>query len=636
MTDNHLAELERKAALADELVAILSAEAWSANERIVYAGVRRITADGRREAGWLIKQVPMWKLVKHIGLPARTCRDTLKKLKNAGEVDIEVERPKGSDYDAAITTVMVKEYLPKVFAPLPATENGKSARRRAVEYRARKNQLEAIVSELACPKCGVIGCLHVTIGAECSECKTVLTQEELEARLGVDVLEKVDLRGKLRAAKGKYTPAQARVSTPFDEGGTDYDDGITHVANFATPPKSNGIIEPLALMDDHVANFAARSERALPDISIYAACIATTEEAPSAGSVPSVLSASNLKPSRSASSNCTLDIPDLSSDEILTQADTLQWFAEQGGDRFTLAEHRGKAVKERDWPNNPHSLDEAYAHLAQGGNTGWAGSGELVLLDADFNAASFATTFAQRPPIVFRRDAWPERGKIVVRCSDPENLNSMKLKLSPEHKKPVFEVLAKGSQGIIAGIHQTGATICLWKGEIPTMSAAEIHAHCIAWLDETYPASEYPDATWRKQPMQREFKASPATVEVAAGEVDKLSYSTQVEQAIAWFNSDANNQSAAMNFAQQAFKGRGNYIALRPDDRTPSAFRFSDDAFIDYGEFAQGQGGRNGVTDCFELHCIAHPEKDKRRHCFEVVNQWRASLGAKQLPDARK
>lgn len=627
MTDNHLSELTR----------IITASHWPANARTVIANLFLLAAPAEHGSEWRKLDMRLKDFAKIVGVNERTCSETLKQVPDIADVHVEriavdrfgVEIPanalnfKDGDKWVSTTTLAIVAKLPDELPALGRSKNQERACEASAssrrEFAEIKTKLDNLLSGVACPHCNEVGQLHGEINATCGACGSILDESELA--LLVD---------------GEEMPAK-----PESEKFSVSDEATERRLKLR---KLQGIETPTVVDDDFVPEREAGVSIS-PKLKSFQDTFSGTEKfsvsgekAPSAGHTASVLSDANLKLASDASSNETLELPSLADDAILTGDETLAWFENHGGDHFTHCEKRGKRPFEAGWPDNLHTLEEAQAHLAHGGNVGWEGSGELVQLDTDFNAASFVQSFAQRPPIVFRRDACPERCKVVVKVSDPENLKSVKHKLSSEDRKPVFEVLASRHQGVIAGVHESGATICLWTGDIPTMSAAEIEAHYTRWLDETYPADKYPNASWRAKKFNTpKPNQQPAVIESAnAHEVNKLSYSIQIEQAIAWFNCDPKNQDAAMSFAQQAFNGRGNYIALRPDDKTPSAYLFSNDAFIDYGEFANGAGGRNGVTDVFELHCMKHPEKQKRQHVFEVVNAWRASIGANAIPDVRK
>ena len=63
----------------------------------------------------------------------------------------------------------------------------------------------------------------------------------------------------------------------------------------------------------------------------------------------------------------------------------LRWLAEQGA-KFALPEGRSKNKFELDWPNKPHTLDEAIAHSDGGGNVGLLTgkhSANIIAIDRD-------------------------------------------------------------------------------------------------------------------------------------------------------------------------------------------------------------------------------------------------------------
>ena len=147
-----------------------------------------------------------------------------------------------------------------------------------------------------------------------------------------------------------------------------------------------------------------------------------------------------------------------------------------------------------------HTLDEARVHLANGGNIGLLGGLGPVALDVDERFEQFVLhdERLRYASIVFRDNALPGRGKVMVVCRDPQNLKSRKLKADPRVKDapPVAEILSGGAQAIVAVIHAPGATIKLWRRETVMMTAVEIDELVDAWMD-----AQYPD--WRtSQPLR--------------------------------------------------------------------------------------------------------------------------------------
>lgn len=540
--------------LVEELRGIITAPKWTPTERNAFAYLRMYApaVDG----DWRPMNVSICDLAKRLGISDKTARDTLTKFEDAGLVSIHIAR---TAIDNAGNRISAK----------------------AMNLKAGdKWQVDTTIAIAAKLPDALPALAHSDNQRRTRKANTERQREFAEIKAKLNSL----LSSATCPHCGEAGHLHGEISATCGACGTHIDAG--ELADMIASEADSDDVEIISTMT---------SGKFLPDIDYEGEKFSTmTTEALSGGRAPSVLA-----------------LPDLTDDAILTQADTLRWFAAQAGNNFTHCEKRGKAVKEVGWPDNPHTLEEAQAHLAKGGNAGWSSS-EMPLLDVDFGAASFVSSFPNRPPVSFRRDAWPDRCKVVVRCSDPENLKSAKWKLSPEDRKPVLEILAKRAQGVIAGTHQSGATICLWTGEILTMSAAEIQAHCIAWLDATYPASQYPNASWR---TATQLSASSVAIAKPAGD--------QLKSAIVWWCQQSQNVAAVDALVKNRAKGK--YVAVRAE-RTPST-RVT-------GEFAGRRTwrdyGSNETLDDFEIYCRLNGI-DKRAHKWQIVNQWREAQGLRPL-----
>ena len=108
------------------------------------------------------------------------------------------------------------------------------------------------------------------------------------------------------------------------------------------------------------------------------------------------------------------------------------------------------------WPDHPHTLREALAHLKRGGNVGiLSGAGGLAIIDLDEHAGEFlrAHPVLASAPLIFRRDA-PERVKIVIRLEGEAG----DYFAAPADARRKVEYFAGGHHGIVAGKHASGAT----------------------------------------------------------------------------------------------------------------------------------------------------------------------------------
>ena len=116
---------------------------------------------------------------------------------------------------------------------------------------------------------------------------------------------------------------------------------------------------------------------------------------------------------------------------------------------------KGKEPIGLNWQKKPRTLAEAYEHLRKGrGNVGILGgdpSNNLIVLDFDGTAAEALAAWPElgQSIRIFRENA-PDRLKVIVHVVGD---------LPPSAKRPQMEVLATGRQGVIAGVHFTGARV---------------------------------------------------------------------------------------------------------------------------------------------------------------------------------
>lgn len=127
----------------------------------------------------------------------------------------------------------------------------------------------------------------------------------------------------------------------------------------------------------------------------------------------------------------------------------LRWLAEQGA-KFALPEGRSKNKFELDWPNKPHTLDEAIAHSDGGGNVGLLTgkhSANIIAIDRDVHfgeTCALLGDFALTVKIV--RDNAPERGKFLFRVVNGDVPPTVSWKERPEDKHPSCELLGDNGQ----------------------------------------------------------------------------------------------------------------------------------------------------------------------------------------------
>jgi hypothetical protein len=291
----------------------------------------------------------------------------------------------------------------------------------------------------------------------------------------------------------------------------------------------------------------------------------------------------------------------------LTGAEAVEYLARAGA-AFTFAEARGKKAIGAGWPDNPHTLREALAHLKRDGNVGiLSGAGGLAVIDLDAHAGDF---LRQHPalagaPLVFRRDA-PERVKILIRLAGEAGEHFA----AGDDARRKVEYLAGRHHGIVAGTHASGAAIEIRPGEMPTMSAAEARAICERWADAPPPVIEPPART-------------PATPRSATGSAAEGNIG---RDAVAWFNADAGCRREVDALLSKLPRS-GKYYAIRPDDRHPSATWGKCDAsrrlMRDHGRVSAA----DATLDDFELWTRLEHNGDKRAAYREAVRLYCAATG---------
>ncbi|MGA2505102.1 MAG: phage/plasmid primase, P4 family [Anaerolineales bacterium] len=129
------------------------------------------------------------------------------------------------------------------------------------------------------------------------------------------------------------------------------------------------------------------------------------------------------------------------------------------------------------WQDKPLSLPTVTRHLANGGNVGLIcgeHSGGLCLLDVDKNLPEFLEQHPQLATAPRIARAGADRGKIIIKIvgAIPK---SKKLKNDTD-KHPYLEFLSTGQQGVVAGMHPSGAIYRLInsRSAIPELTKAQL------------------------------------------------------------------------------------------------------------------------------------------------------------------
>jgi len=158
-----------------------------------------------------------------------------------------------------------------------------------------------------------------------------------------------------------------------------------------------------------------------------------------------------------------------------TQSDIIAILGAHGA-RFTLIPSRSKAPRYSGWQHGGKTQADAQAHAQAGGNVGLlcgSYSSGLIVIDADKDAPALEAQFPILTQTVktWRADA-PDRAKWIIRVDGA-------LPSSKKDHDAGLEILADvssggGSNAVIAGIHDKGATIHHTGSTIATMTAADL------------------------------------------------------------------------------------------------------------------------------------------------------------------
>ena len=154
---------------------------------------------------------------------------------------------------------------------------------------------------------------------------------------------------------------------------------------------------------------------------------------------------------------------------------------------FCLIPAKSKAPTMFGWQNKPQPLDVALRHAKAGGNVGLlTGRAGLAILDFDHGWADAVELLPDLAHTIqtFRADA-PERRKFIVRIEG---------EMPPSRKTEAMEILARGRQGVIVGVHPAGARI-EWTGDsIATIPAQEVIALWQTITGKPITGSDRPEA----------------------------------------------------------------------------------------------------------------------------------------------
>ena len=566
---------------------VLTQTGWNPAQRIQYAMLqaRVDNAPGDGPAAVLEGGARQWSKQLGRGFGEQTVSANLAALQRAGLLQREERKQKMPDgtVKTVYSGIHVWRTLP---AELPATLEDGPRRENARTTSDKQRALYRALKATACPECGTVGEFVIT----CTACGTALQDEARETLPASETDTGPDAVLDAAVAGGdgiNDAPGSAPEDPWADVWPTVTDDGretlpaISRGADFLPAGETEGgretAGEAAGIID------IRNGEETLPAIAAPDALVHLTGP-------------------------------------TMTGAVTLNYFAEDGA-AFTFAAAGGKHAIEKGWPDKPHGLRDALAHLKHGNVGILSGAGGLAVIDLDEHAGEFlrAHPVLASAPLVFRRDA-PERVKIIIRL---EGEAGEYFTAGKDARRKV-EYLASGHHGIVAGTHASGATIEVRPGEMPTMTGEAARAICAAWADVRPPIIE-PPARISRPATSATASSTTGSGLMSAAEIRAIS-----ADAIAWANADADIRGAVDTHLAKLPRD-GKYYSIRPDDRHPSATWGDCDGqrriMRDFGRVSAA----DAAMDDFELWTRWQHNGDKRAAVRAAIRMYCTAKG-KAIP----
>lgn len=310
------------------------------------------------------------------------------------------------------------------------------------------------------------------------------------------------------------------------------------------------------------------------------------------------------------------------------------------GAAFTLCqpvtEHtKGKEAIGHAWRDNPRTTEAALAHIRANRGRNNIGiltrAGGLVSFDCDRMAAEFLTGAGLEDGFIVHRRNSDDRCKVLLVCADPDNLPDRVTTIaSADDRGNFLEASGRRSNVIVAGTHHSGAAVEMAEGRVIVRSAAEIGQivdDYRAWLGEH---GHQVKADTSQLPPSVSSKPMPTmTVIKSAGRL--VDWQQLTHEAIEWMI----EQGAYKMDAGRALANctrRGAYVAIRPDDGTPSTRRTDTrDGFhkATYRDF-----GSNKTFDEFEL-AVMNSGRDRRELVNEAIDEFLQATWGRTLESLR-
>lgn len=312
------------------------------------------------------------------------------------------------------------------------------------------------------------------------------------------------------------------------------------------------------------------------------------------------------------------EVDDLAQGEIVQGADVVDFLAAGLGAVFCEVEKgTKKAINPCDqWGEPLNYLDYPLPgdcaaitnRMAGGGNIGiLTGRGHLGIVDIDDHAGDFLALWPDlaNQPLIYRDNA-PDRVKVVVWVED-DDMKTHHLQ-GNGHK---VDLLGRGAMAVIAGQHESGAVI---RCRLPSNDLK-----VYKWSELEGRAEVFTNTPAARLSVSKVSTAGRLAIAGARPAGDML------RAALQWWMDDPSNR-AQVDRLLAGCKSKGGFIAVRPDDRTPST-RASTDGFYKrtWRDF-----GTNETLDDFELYCRL-TNTDKHTYKWQVVDDYRAAMGKPPL-----
>lgn len=308
--------------------------------------------------------------------------------------------------------------------------------------------------------------------------------------------------------------------------------------------------------------------------------------------------------------------------ETTTGADTIEILGALGC-QFTLCQPKGERYTGKEpighnWKQTPYDTARALAHIKANrgrNNVGiLTGAGGWVTFDCDRMADEFLLGAGLEDGFIVWRANALTRCKVLVLCSDPENLPDTVTTIGATDGGGNFlEASGRRSNAIVAGTHNSGAVVAMTEGRVIVRTSAQI-AKVVEdyreWLGgngspiEANTPKPYPSVTSR--PMQA------TTTGTTSGRVD---WKELTHQAIEWAIGQGMYTADAQKLLNSSRRA-GGAVALRPE-KVPSTRRtdirdgFHKQTWRDYGT--------QKTHDEFELAVMASG-RDRREMVNEAID----------------